>query len=199
MKVIRVGFFIEFTDWNGGINYYKNLFQAINDLPEKDIQPVVFGGKKTNLSALGGSVEIIRSSLFDRYSLFWILSQLSRRILFGRDYALFLLLKKNKIKVISHSRILWQSCSIPSIAWIPDFQHLHLPHLFSNKEILDRNARCKKIIQEEHGLILSSRAALIDLEKFCAPMKSKTFVLNFVPNITSAISAVSDAGKISSN
>ena len=38
--------FFEFIDWNGGVNYYKNLFQAINDLPEKDIQPIVFCGKK---------------------------------------------------------------------------------------------------------------------------------------------------------
>ncbi len=197
MSIIRVGFIIEFTDWMGGLNYFKNIFQAINDLPGNDIAPIIFCGKKTDLDSLNGTAKIIRSSLFDRHSFFWFLSKFCRRFISQKDFLLFLLLKKHNIDVISHSRVLWADCSIPSIAWIPDFQYLHLPHLFTAKDIVDRDASVKKIIRESSGVILSSRSALDDLNNFDMPIPSKTFILNFVANIADGISSAAEAEEVS--
>lgn len=50
--------------------------------------------------------------------------------------------------------------------WIPDFQHRHLPHFFTPEEWERREARFQALLARPCPLILSSRAALDDLEAF---------------------------------
>jgi hypothetical protein len=43
--LIRVAFLINFSDrLLGGLNYFRNLLEAVNSLPEKRIEPVIFTG-----------------------------------------------------------------------------------------------------------------------------------------------------------
>jgi glycosyltransferase involved in cell wall biosynthesis len=70
--------------------------------------------------------------------------------------------------------------------WIPDFQHHHLPQLFSQQEIDLRNGEHKKIADNATITILSSRMAQDD---FCAlyPQHAhRSAVLNFVSSIDPA-------------
>lgn len=47
--LIRVGFVINSVNhnWLGGVNYFKNLLEAIAALPERRIEPVILAGKHT--------------------------------------------------------------------------------------------------------------------------------------------------------
>lgn len=53
---------------------------------------------------------------------------------------------------------------VPQIQWIPDFQHVHLPELFSPKELKTRTRAHAEIASKRGTLVLSSESALRDFE-----------------------------------
>ena len=55
--------------------------------------------------------------------------------------------------------------STPSIGWIPDFQHLHLPELFSPHLVKTRNERFLVLAQKSHLVWLTSEDAAGDFRK----------------------------------
>ncbi|OGO06382.1 MAG: hypothetical protein A2Y73_07925 [Chloroflexi bacterium RBG_13_56_8] len=77
--------------------------------------------------------------------------------------------------------------SSPSLAWMPDFQHLHLPEMFPPKEILARNTLFAKVAERADCVILSSQDALRDLESFAPQQACKGRVLPFVAQVPADI------------
>jgi glycosyltransferase involved in cell wall biosynthesis len=64
-------------------------------------------------------------------------------------------------------------------AWIPDFQHRHLPQLFSEKEIAKRERGIEELVREAPRIVLSSRTAAADLSRFYPGAAPKAEVLTF--------------------
>jgi glycosyltransferase involved in cell wall biosynthesis len=184
MSVIRVGFVLAQVNWLGGVNYFRNLFLAIQLLPDAKIRPVVFAGLKSDVSAFEGIAEIVRTPVLDRKSLPWMLSRFADKIFPKRDYVLYQTLKKHQIDILSHFGELWRGCSIPSIGWIPDFQHVQLPHFFTQQEITQRNKAFLSLINRSSAVLLSSENALNDLKIFCPQNTAPTYVLRFTSCVT---------------
>ena len=184
--VIRVGFVLSFEDgWLGGINYFRNLLTALYALPERNIEVVVFTGMQTPEESFEGfpAVQIVRSRFFDIGSLPWrIRFHLRRR--FSYDFFLERLLKKQGVSVISHSGWIGKGSAIPAIEWIPDFQHVRLPDLFSADEIAVRDKIYRNMCANCSIIILSSHDAQADLAKFSPGRESKSVVLQFVVSPT---------------
>ncbi len=63
--------------------------------------------------------------------------------------------------------------------WVPDFQHRHLPQLFSPKEIARRDRGIEALIAEAPLLVFSSKSAAGDFARFFPDAKNKTAVLTF--------------------
>jgi glycosyltransferase involved in cell wall biosynthesis len=63
--------------------------------------------------------------------------------------------------------------------WIPDFQHRHLPDLFSDKERNKRDAGIQALIQEATTVVLSSQSSATDFRNFYPDYKGKDSVLSF--------------------
>ena len=181
MSVIRVGFILGDVGWMGGINYYRSLLAAIQALPSVKIQPVVFVGFKSDVSQFQGYAEIIRTKTLDRYTLSWWISKLIKRAI-NRNYIIYFLLYKHNIHLVSHYDGLWKGCKIPSLGWIPDFQHIHLPEFFGEKDLVFRDSIFLHQIKHCNAVLLSSQDALKDLKIFCPDTLTPTFVLNFTPN-----------------
>ena len=180
MSVIRVGFVIGQVGWLGGVNYFRNLFTAIQSLPDAKIQPVVFAGLKSDVSAYEGLAEIVRTPLLERYTPLWLASKLLNKLPPGRDYLLYFLLKKHRVDIVSHFGQLWKGCSIPVLGWVPDFQHIYLPRFFDEKELIVRNQRFKKVIRDSDAVLVSSQDALNGLDKFIPTNTTPTHILRFV-------------------
>ncbi|MEQ1532699.1 MAG: glycosyltransferase family 4 protein [Sideroxydans sp.] len=170
--------------WQGGVNYFSSLLAAIQSLPNAKIQPIVFAGNKSDVSALENQVEIVRVSSLDRFSFGWWQNKLLNRIGIYRDYALFSVMQRHKIDFVSHNDRLWRGCGIPFMGWIPDFQHLHLPHFFTQRELSHRDASFARMIHKSDAILLSSQNALNDLHKFCPGNTTPTYVLRFVPSLS---------------
>jgi glycosyltransferase involved in cell wall biosynthesis len=179
--MIRVGFLLNNVNWTGGINYFKNLLFALSKYPSKNIEVIVFVGKKTKEKEVYGKyAEIIEYSFFDIYSIKNILGRIGNKLFHNKTWYLQKILKKHRINILSHSPFA-KIEGIKTITWIPDFQHIHLPEFFTKKELKFRDEDFLLKTQESDGLILSSYDALDDLKKFLNGKKNvPVFILHFV-------------------
>jgi glycosyltransferase involved in cell wall biosynthesis len=180
-----VGFVLNFKDdgWLGGIHYFQNLIHAVYSNPDRNIELVIFTGNKCHQAVFKNlpDIEIITNHFFDDFHPCWIARQVLKKI-FHRDILLEQLLKKNDIVILSHSGSLGEKSKIPTIGWLPDFQHKYLPEFFSGKEIHTRDRKFQVTCKECTCVIFSSNAAKKDAETFYPPHAGKYRVLHFVPS-----------------
>ena len=186
-KKIRVGFIInyEFNSWLAGINYFRNLIDAVMSLPDRQIEPVIIVGNKSvnNLPAEFDRVEVIHTRITDRWSPVWLIRTINK-ILFNFDFILDRFLKKNKIDVLSHAALMYSYTSIPKICWIPDFQHRRLKDFFTQSQLSERDKKYRKLCEKSTGIILSSKDAQNDLKAFYPEAVNKSCVLNFMAKLS---------------
>ena len=181
--MIKVGYIGNYSkEWMGGVNYLSNLLYAISCLEDRKIEPIVFLGYKTDIEIIQKfqpHATIIRDSLFDRESLKYFISKISEKV-FKTSFFTTVLLKKHGIQVLSHSEITNGYENFIKINWIPDFQHLHLPELFSSKERIQRDSIYLKTLQTSDQVIVSSHDAYKDAKQFAPQYINKVKILQFV-------------------
>lgn len=195
--MIRVGFIGGVSkEWMGGLNYYNNLLYAIGNIKQNEVKAIVFLGKKTDASIsdmFSKNAEVIKNSAFDRKSFKWFLIKIEQRV-FKTNHILEFILKKAGIDILSHSLVAGLK-SVKTFNWIADFQHVYLPHMFSESEICYRNCHFKQLIECSDLIILSSYDALDDYNKFLPGYESKAAVLQFVSQPDRSYFLLSDKNK----
>ena len=178
----RVGFVFSYDkSWLGGVNYFRNLLTALYNYPERKIEAVIFTGfgAPTKYYNYFPDVKVVRSRLFDRWSFLWVLRKFWFK-LFSYDLFLERLLKKNHIDVLSHSGWIGHQSKIPTIGWIPDFQHIHLPTFFNESELEDLDSLFYNMCRLCSCILVSSYDYQKDLYDFSPDCKNKSEVLQFV-------------------
>jgi glycosyltransferase involved in cell wall biosynthesis len=174
-------------DWIGGINYYHSLIDAVISLPDRKIEPVIITGTRSDLSFLKdySDIEIVRTKIFDKPTKIFdkLLSFAMTRLkqLLSYDLILEQLLKRHHIDILSHSDYIFHDASIPTVGWIPDFQHKHLPRFFSDDELKLLGKAFERICRLCSCVIFSSSDAKKDAEEYYPAYKSKYEILHFVP------------------
>ena len=180
--MIKVGFIGSVSkEWMGGLNYLKNLLFALDSLKTKELEIFVFIGKQTDREIkkmFEKFAIVIEDSMFDRKSLKWFLMKIEQKI-FKTNFLFENLLKKYSIQILSHASVT-KLKDIKTINWIPDFQHIHLPQMFLEKEIKTRNVSFMKLVKESDIVVLSSNDAFKDLKNFAFEYENKVKVLQFV-------------------
>lgn len=173
-KTVKIGFFIRQTaGWMGGINYFKNLFIAISKVDNPKLVPYIFEPKDENARILLDYAQVLSTKKTLKYRLEKISAKLS-----GKKFAKEKFFERQaNVDIISHALIPDKNSSI---AWIPDFQHLHLPDMFTAEQIEERNREFKILAKENLLVIVSSQDALNDFKKFIPEYAHKARVLNFV-------------------
>jgi glycosyltransferase involved in cell wall biosynthesis len=172
------------ANWLGGLNYYRSLIHAINAQQPLVYRPVVMVPRADGAKAreIFEDVEVIATDLVRPLSIGHLVRKLIEKIT-GRDALLEFYLKKRGIKVISHGPTLGPDSQFPNLSWVPDFQHIHLPHFFEADEISRRNARLFRTVKEASGFIVSSEAARDDFLRLYPEVAPKLHVLRFVPKM----------------
>jgi glycosyltransferase involved in cell wall biosynthesis len=84
-------------------------------------------------------------------------------------------LRRARIDVLSHAQPVG---GVPTVGWIPDVQHRHLPQLSSRFERGMRDLLFREALRDSRITIASSDAARADLERFYAAQRVR--VLRFV-------------------
>lgn len=184
--MIRVGIVFTINDiWLGGANYFRNLLSAVFSCPDIMIEPVIFTDNKKDVKNFFKdfpNIEIVKTNLPKLVTPLGLLSYINRQF-FSNDWFLENLLLKHNISVLSHSGYLGSHAKIPTIGWIADFQHLHLPGFFTEKEIELRNSEFKKECRLCSCIVLSSYAAQKDLAGFAPSCLPRSKVLQFVADL----------------
>jgi len=195
--MIRVGFIgAVSTDWMGGLNYYKNLLYALAKRDDKSISPVVFVGKQTdsNIKEMFSEyAEVIEHSMFDKKSLLWYVWKIGYKY-FKTSYLVNRICVEHNIDILSHSGMVGLK-NVKTINWIPDFQHIHLPEMFSSEEIEKRDANFLTMIKDSDRVIVSSYDALKDLNTINNNYGHKVNVLQFVSQPNNAYFTLNDIDK----
>jgi glycosyltransferase involved in cell wall biosynthesis len=179
--MIRVGFVIEDNGWLGGLNYFRNLFNAIYKMPDRKIELVIFTGRSTNLELFKDfpSVEIVQTSYLERFHPLWVLHKVGYHF-FLNDFFLDRLLRKYQIDLLSHSDYLSAKSSIPTLGWIPDFQCIHFPEFFTTGGVCSHEKRLLLNSKLCSAVVLSSYDAQKDMQQFAPQFVYKSKVLQFV-------------------
>lgn len=171
--------------WLGGLNYYRNLFSVVSQYQAKDFRIKAFVPTGTDMSIFQDfpkEVEFVPTTFLQRGSFSWLIRK-SFLKLFRKDWILSSYLRKHSIDVISHLQSAIYCPRIKTIAWIPDFQHKHLPDFFTCDEIAARDVTFAAMAREMDAVILSSCTAKADFVSYYPQYADKARVLHFVPQL----------------
>jgi glycosyltransferase involved in cell wall biosynthesis len=184
-------------DWMGGVEYIKNIIFALRSLPV-EVQ------KKFNVYLVcNGTVEDGLVSQLSQYldgvydtreclppatilnRLKWKFRRILKKIDNPRWSDFF---KSEKIDfAYPYADNSGLVDSTLSAAWIPDFQHKYLLQFFTVEDIQQRDASFKRIAQQSHLVVLSSKAAEEDFHQFFPDFAHKTKVLTFKTSLAQKI------------
>lgn len=178
------------SGWMGGVNYYKNLFLALSKTENPKIIPCLDSSGDSS----GSFADITEKADVKLYKTWKYFAGLILNRFFHKNYNLDELIERKyaSYKVSSHCN---KVKGTVNIQWIPDFQHLYLPEMFSEQEIIGRNRGFKKTAIEADAVLLSSKDAYNDFVKYFPDYKNKARVLHFVSYIDPKMYEVTDCKK----
>lgn len=174
----------------GGTYYVLNLINALGTLPEEEKPEITLLCKSEadfdyarrycdyplltkHIMATFGSVLFCKK----------VVNKLGR-ILFGRNLVVYDRFDGKTDAVYPVVNRVQIGSSSPLIQWIPDFQYLHLPDLFSASELKNRQNVVKELISTGNPIIFSSNDALNDFRNAYPEADAvKTFVWHFASKI----------------
>jgi glycosyltransferase involved in cell wall biosynthesis len=175
---------VEDPDWIGGSVYVRNVIYTLSSLPDElkpEIQLIGIGDPHSPLVRDLCSLDFVRPpgqkrvanfvrghGRFDRIVKF-LLASVDRKLLRGSLSGPDIVFPAFGLNPIG----------VPKLHWLPDFQHLRLPHLFSTKERNSRTKDMAKIARLEGILLLSSRSAADDFLTFFPNARIRTRVWSF--------------------
>ena len=178
---VRVGFVLFDEVWTGGVHYLFNLISSLMELPGSPIKPVLLVGPDISQQTLAKfqlltglpAVKCDHALVAESRRPFMPLIQ-------SRAEALERLLVKEKVEVLFHHGLLVGSrFNIPTLGWIPDFQHRRLPQMFGPLRYLRRELFFQLLIDQSTHLMVSSVNARRDCEDLYARTRGKVTPVNF--------------------
>ena len=185
---MRVAFnLIDSARWTGGYNYLFNLFRAIQNYEADHISPILFCGEDADDNDLhsfikAGDIEVVRSSIFNAHKKS---SNILRAFLFGVDANALQLFRRHKIDVVFENATFYgRHFPIPTIAWLPDFQHRHLRNQFGFSAYWRRELGFRLQVASGRMIMLSSQDARKDCEHFYRKAMGNTAVVRFATSIS---------------
>lgn len=166
--------------WFGGINYFLSLLSALDQYPYPDHEYYVLTNRSDIFNqSYQPHINIIQCEHLTNNS--ERIRRLSRH--FKTNIPLAYYARRYQLDVITHA-LPGKRFLPPTLYWMPDFQHCHLPHLFSEAELRGRDQSMDMVAERLGHLLLSSEAAENDFREFYPQYQSvKTHVLRFVPYI----------------
>ena len=178
---IRVAFLLYGgKQWLGGYNYLRNLCKALHTY-RNDIQPVLFVGNDTETEMLKPfheiDVEVVTTALFDKAHKHRLFIE---SLLYGMIRDVERLFTRSGIDVIFENSVYfgWRT-KFPVVTWLPDFQHKHLPGMFSKLAWLKREFGFRIITTTSRYIMLSSNDAKKDCQSFYNVSDERIFVVPF--------------------
>jgi glycosyltransferase involved in cell wall biosynthesis len=185
------------TAWLGGLLFYENLLTAISltdDSKKHTLLAVIPGGdaRFNNLSSRFNEVHYLPSEnpvgkVLSRVAP--ILSARNAAAWLSPESALSRSLRQVKADVAFLKEDPLANFRTPNVCWIPDFQYLHLPEMFSPPNLLNYERITRNTARFADRIMLSSESAHKDFLSVAPEFNSKSRVVPFVAFIDDDIYA----------
>jgi len=179
---MRVAFtLIGGKNWTGGQNYLLNLLDVLVRHQATMLTPVLFVGEDgaeaaAPFHAIAG-LEVIYTSCLDTKRR---KSALLQALLWGKNSCLERVLSQHRIDLVFESaQFFGWRLDMPAIAWIPDFQHRGLPHLFSRGAWWKREIGFRAQVASGRTIMLSSEDARRACEHYYPSTRGRTRTVHF--------------------
>lgn len=183
MIEIAIPYIFHDDDWQGGRNYFANLIRAVRLVAGDRVNLTLVTGQKTRTTLKDEFVDlkVLRTSLLDRKSFGWWLRTIDLH-LFDNDRLFALYLRHQRIDVLTHCMHLGPRPGLVTLSWLYDFQFMHLPELWSKRQLKWSAQWYRAACRNCDGLLVSSVSALNDLNNFHPSGTSIRGALKFVSN-----------------
>ena len=190
MSRLRVAFpLLGRGGWTGGYVYLTNTLRLIHSRLANEIEAHVFLSPAEHatygaeLSPLAGGRLIVGPGL-DAAGRG---KSLARALITGRDEPFERILLAAGIDVAFESASFYGArFAIPTVAWMPDFQHRHMPEMFTRLNWWRREAGFRMQIRAGRTVMLSSETARDDLERFYPAARGRGHVVRFAIGLDAA-------------
>lgn len=177
--------------WSAGEYYLKNIFIALKSLAETDRPTISLLVQDSDYHSLQPFIDnvLVRPAFNPGSFLSRQLLRIARNlnIKIDRKNQISSFLQKSGVDVLFTIGELGENFSLPLLSWIPDFQHLHFPKLFSDDEIAHRDKSFTRSARNAKRVIVSSQSSYEDLRSFAPWALSKARVMPFVAQIPEEI------------
>ncbi len=196
--------FLTYTskNWMGGIYYIKNqIVQLLKYAPSrKNIKIYLYVTKET--------MEEYTDLLNNPYIIVLYKEDIAKKALVQFNKMMEWELEADILYMVCRYRIEYIFPYFPegkwnkriflkkSIAWIPDFQHIHFPEYFSREELLIREEQFKDIAQNHNKLVLSSKDAYRDYIKKYPNSKRNVYIIPFCSALNRSVVKENKVGKV---
>ena len=168
--------------WTGGYVYLKNTLRVIGSRLNDKIAPTVFLSPQdiekygAELAELTNGKLIVDEDFSDAQRS----TSLARSLTHGRDFRLERHLKKAGVDAVFEVASFYGlRFGLPVISWIPDFQHRHMPGMFSQLSRWRREIGFRAQIYSNRTLMVSSHTARDDMENFYPGSRGRGHVVRF--------------------
>jgi len=163
--------------WQAGSVYTINLLRALRGLQPDGLDFSLLLAQKDSYvpeDMRNLFHETIFFPSYRRWTLTWWADQGLKR-LWGRDLLQDRFLRRHGIRIVALGDSP-KGSKIPTLSWLPDFQHIHLPEMFSPEECKKRNDSFMRIAQTSTRIILLSESVKKDFESFAPAYARKARV-----------------------
>jgi hypothetical protein len=177
--VTKIAFhLLENGSWQAGITYLLNLLRALREIDDKNRNLYLLLSEREK-SVPKEIMELVDERLaypeYKRWSASWVLDRGVKRAL-RRDLNADFYLKRHGVDLIAFGEAP-QGSKTPWLSWLPDFQHIHLPEMFSPEECEKRNDSFMRIAENSTRVVLLSESVKRDFESFVPPYARKALVV----------------------
>jgi glycosyltransferase involved in cell wall biosynthesis len=172
--------------WTGGLVYLKNTLHVIQSRLAREIEASVFLSPAEHsrfgaeLGALVDGRLIVDPAIGDSGRG----RSLARALLTGRDFALERTLCAARVDVaLEVGQFYGARFGLPVIAWLPDLQHRCMPEMFTRTNWWRRDIAFRMQIRSGRTLMLSSKTARDDMERFYPRSRGHGHVVRFAVDL----------------
>lgn len=173
--------------WMAGEVIVRNILLSVRELNNPSVtMSIVSGDVRTIREKYQTADEFICYTKPNRYNLRWAGDQIAKRVM-GTNPSLERLLKQNQVDVFFGSCLSFAHRGVATLSWMPDFQHVHMPDMFSPEECAARDEAFERAARVSTRVILLSRAVQDDFRARLPQYVAKTRVLSPVTRVPSKI------------
>ncbi len=179
------------SSWTGGINYLVNLLAAVNELPGRPIEPVLFASPDTDAATLARitpflSQPPVLSNYWKKGSLAYR-TRILKTLVTGCDQDALRLFRQVGIDVtFVHVSWFGGRFPIPTIVWIGDFQHRALPSMFSRSAYAKRELGFRLLTKYGTTIVASSNVGCAECRNYFPNTRGAIESLPFVVRVPAA-------------